>query len=106
MSTPCASGRAGKLTVKLCARDQGHFRLFKREQGAEYQGTLEIQVDIVDPNGGVLATASGKSWAKESVAENATREVKARRMSVTKTTLTSRSRSPARIRSAMAAYMK
>jgi hypothetical protein len=64
--------RQGAITEKLLPVTTGVAGWFKKEQGAEYQGSLEIEVAIIDPNGQLLASADGRSWANETVAKNAT----------------------------------
>lgn len=65
------SMKRGTVTEKLLPVTHGIAGWFKKEQGAEYKGTLSIEVAIVDPNGQVLASADANSWASETVAENA-----------------------------------
>jgi len=100
--------RQGNMTEKLLPITKGISGWFKKEQGAEYQGTLDIEVAIIDPNGKVLASADGKSWATETVAENASRADKEKAwMSVTKKTFDNLDREIVpRVRSTMAAYVK
>ena len=64
--------RQGSITEKLLPVTTGIAGWFKKEQGADYQGSLEVEVSIIDPNGQLLASADGRSWATESVAKNAT----------------------------------
>jgi hypothetical protein len=100
--------RQGNMTEKLLPVTKGIAGWFKKEQGAEYQGTLEIEVAIIDPNGKVLASADGKSWATETVAENATRADKEKAwMNVTKKTFDNLDRELIpHIQSTMAAYIR
>jgi hypothetical protein len=65
------SMKQGTVTEKLLPVTHGIAGWFKKEQGAEYKGSLSIEVAIVDPNGQVLASADANSWATETVAENA-----------------------------------
>ena len=68
--------KKGTITEKLLPVTHGIAGWFKKEQGAEYQGTVEIEVAVVDPNGKELGSAEAKSWATETVAENATEKDK------------------------------
>jgi hypothetical protein len=64
--------RKGSITEKLLPVSHGISAWFKKEQGADYTGTLEVDVAIVDPNGKVLTSADGNSFATQSVREDAT----------------------------------
>jgi hypothetical protein len=66
------SVKRATITEKLLPVTKGISGWFKKEQGAEYQGTLELEVAIVDPNGQVIGSADAKSWATETVSESAT----------------------------------
>ena len=100
--------KQGTITEKLLPVATGISGWFKKQQGADYQGTLDIEVAVVDPNGAVLATADAKSWATESVAENATQQDKEKAwMNVTKTTFDNLDRELLpNMRKTMAAYLR
>ncbi|TAL03430.1 MAG: hypothetical protein EPO08_04275 [Rhodospirillaceae bacterium] len=100
--------RQGTITEKLLPITTGISGWFKKEQGAEYQGTLDVEIAVVGPNGNVLGTADAKSWASESVVENATQADKEKAwMNVTKTTFDNLDRDiiPT-MRKTMAAYLR
>jgi hypothetical protein len=63
--------REGSIVEKLLPVTTGISGWFKKEQGAEYRGTLDVVVEIVDPNGNTLVSADAKEWASESVREDA-----------------------------------
>lgn len=64
--------RKGDIIEKLLPVKKGIKGWFTKDQAAEYIATLELDVAIVDPNGQVLATASGKSSTSRTVVEGAT----------------------------------
>ena len=77
----------GSITEKLLPITKGLAGLFKKEQSAEYTGTLEVELAIIDPAGQVVTVTDGKSWASQSVREDATTpDREAAWMSVIKTT--------------------
>lgn len=62
----------GDIVEKLLPVKNGIKGWFTKDQAAEYIATLELEVAVVDPNGSVLSTASGKSQATRTVTEGAT----------------------------------
>ena len=66
----------GDITEKLLPRTHGIKGLFTKDQAAEYQAQLALDIAIVDPNGRVLASASGKAWDNQTIQEGATEEDK------------------------------
>lgn len=64
--------KRGTITEKLLPISKGISGWFKKEQNAEYTGALEVGVEIVGPDGKTLAVADAKSWASETVREDAT----------------------------------
>ena len=64
--------REGTIVEKLLPVSTGISGWFKKEQSADYQGTLAIEVAIIDPNGKVLGSADAKSWSTQSVGKDAT----------------------------------
>jgi hypothetical protein len=64
--------RKGDIVEKLLPVKKGIKGWFTKEQSAEYEASLEIEVAIVDPNGMVLSTASGKSRSTRTVPEGTT----------------------------------
>ena len=64
--------KRGAITEKLLPISKGISGWFKKEQNAEYTGALEVDVAIVGPDGKTIAVADGKSWASETVREDAT----------------------------------
>ena len=64
--------RQGSIVEKLLPVTKGIKGWFKKDQNAEYTATLDIEIAIVDPTGKVLTTAEGKSFATETIREDAT----------------------------------
>jgi hypothetical protein len=64
--------REGDVTEKLLPVKKGLQGLFTKDQAAEYEGRLDLEIAVVDPNGRVLAQAEGKAWHTRTVAEGAT----------------------------------
>lgn len=64
--------RKGDLVEKLLPVKKGIKGWFTKDQAAEYEATLDVELAIVDPNGKVLASASGKSTNTRTVTEGAT----------------------------------
>lgn len=64
--------RDGDIVEKLLPVSKGLKGLFTKDQAAEYEGKLEIEVAVVDPNGRILAQAEGKAWHSRTIAEGAT----------------------------------
>ena len=64
--------RNGDIVEKLLPVKKGFRGLFTKDQVAEYEATLEIEVAIVDPSGKVLSSASGKSMNTRTVPEGTT----------------------------------
>ncbi len=64
--------RQGSIVEKLLPITKGIKGWFKKDQNAEYTATLDLEIAIVDPNGKVLTTADGKSYATETIREDAT----------------------------------
>lgn len=64
--------RQGSIVEKLLPVTRGIAGWFKKEQNAEYTGTLEVEIAIVDPSGRVVTSVDGRSWASETTREDAT----------------------------------
>jgi len=64
--------RKGELTEMLLPVKKGIKGLFTKDQSAQYNAALELEVAIVDPNGRVLTTATGKSSNSRTVTEGTT----------------------------------
>jgi hypothetical protein len=64
--------RRGGIVEKLLPVTKGIAGWFKKEQGAEYTGSLDVEVAVIDPAGQVVTVADGKSWASDTVREDAT----------------------------------
>lgn len=62
----------GDIVEKLLPVKKGIKGWFTKDQSAEYIATLELEVAIVDPNGRVLTTASGKATVGRTVPEGTT----------------------------------
>jgi hypothetical protein len=68
--------RDGDITEKLLPRTHGIKGLFTKDQAAEYEAKLELDIAIVDPNGKVLASTNAKAWHTRTVPEGTTEEEK------------------------------
>lgn len=68
--------RKGDLVEKLLPVKKGIKGWFTKDQAAEYAATLELDLALIDPNGRVISTASGKSSSTQTVTEGATEEDK------------------------------
>jgi hypothetical protein len=68
--------RDGDITEKLLPRTRGIKGLFTKDQAAEYEAHLDIEVAIVDPNGKVLVSTDSKAWHTRTVPEGTTEEQK------------------------------
>jgi len=66
----------GDITEKLLPRTRGIKGLFTKDQAAQYDAHLDIEVANVDPNGKVLASTDAKAWQAQTVTEGATEEDK------------------------------
>jgi hypothetical protein len=66
----------GDITEKLLPRTRGIRGLFTKDQAAEYEARLELDVAIVDPNGKVLASTNAKALHTRTVPEGTTEEEK------------------------------
>ncbi len=64
--------RKGDIVEKLLPVKKGIKGWFTKDQVAEYQAALEIEVAIVDPTGKVLSSASGNSTNTRTVPEGTT----------------------------------
>jgi hypothetical protein len=60
------------LTEKLLPVKKGIKGWFTKDQSAEYEATLQVELAIIDPNGQVLSSASGQSQNTMTVREDAT----------------------------------
>jgi len=68
--------RKGDLVEKLLPVKKGIKGWFTKDQAAEYAATLELDLALIDPNGRVISTASGKSSSTQTVTEGATEDDK------------------------------
>ncbi len=64
--------RDGDITEKLLPTTKGIKGWFTKDQAAEYEGKLDIEIAVVDANGSILAQAEGKAWHSQTVSEGAT----------------------------------
>lgn len=64
--------RKGDIVEKLLPVRKGFVGWFTKDQAAEYEATLDIELAIIDPNGKVLSSANGNSRSSRTVAEGAT----------------------------------
>ena len=64
--------RKGDITEKLLPVKKGFAGLFTKDQSAEYDAILDLEIAIVDPNGKVLSSANGNSRMSRTVIEGAT----------------------------------
>jgi hypothetical protein len=70
--------KEGDITEKLLPKTGGIKGWFTKDQSAEYEARLAVEVAIIDPNGKVIASADGKAWQSRTVTEGATEEDKRR----------------------------
>ena len=68
--------REGDITEKLLPKTGGIKGWFTKDQAAEYEARLAVEVAVIDPNGQVVASADGKAWHTRTVSEGATEEDK------------------------------
>lgn len=98
--------KEGDITEKLLPKTGGIKGWFTKDQAAEYEARIAVEVAVVDPNGKVVASADGKAWHSRTVSEGATEEDKrhvwADMIKVTFDNLDAELQP--RIRSSMAAY--
>lgn len=66
----------GDITEKLLPKTGGIKGWFTKDQAAEYEARLAVEVAVIDPNGKVIASADGKAWQTRTVTEGATEEDK------------------------------
>ncbi len=64
--------RKGDIVEKLLPVKKGIKGWFTKDQSAEYEATLDVELSIVDANGMVLSSASGKSTSTRTVLEGTT----------------------------------
>jgi hypothetical protein len=64
--------RKGDIIEKLLPVKKGIKGWFSKDQSAEYQATLDLEIAIVDPNGQVLTSANGKATTTRTVPEGTT----------------------------------
>ena len=64
--------KKGDITEELLPVKTGIAGTFKKEQAGKYEARLEVALELVDPNGKVLASASGEAWNTHTVPEDAT----------------------------------
>ena len=62
----------GDITEKLLPKTGGIKGWFTKDQAAEYEARIAVQVAVVDPTGKVVASADGKAWHTRTVTEGAT----------------------------------
>jgi hypothetical protein len=62
----------GEITEELLPVKTGFSGSFKKEQAAKYEARLGVELELVDPNGKVLASASGEARNTHTVPEDAT----------------------------------
>ena len=60
------------ITEELLPVKTGFTGAFKKEQAAKYEAKLEVRLQIVDPIGKVVASASSEAWNTHTVPEDAT----------------------------------
>ena len=68
--------RKGDIVEKLLPVKKGFAGLFRKDQAAEYEASLEVEMAIVDVNGKVVSSASGKATNSRTVTEGATEQDK------------------------------
>ena len=68
--------RKGDIVEKLLPVKKGIAGWFRKDQSADYEAALDIEMAVVDPNGQVLSSATGKAFNSRSVPEGTTEEDK------------------------------
>ncbi|MBX7197934.1 MAG: hypothetical protein K1X51_01000 [Rhodospirillaceae bacterium] len=68
--------KEGDITEKLLPKTGGIKGWFTKDQAAEYDARLAVEVAVIDPNGKSVASAEGKSWQTQTVTEGATEDDK------------------------------
>ena len=68
--------REGDITEKLLPKTGGIKGWFVKDQAAEYEAHLSVEVAVIDPTGKVVASADGKAWHTRTVTEGATEDDK------------------------------
>ncbi|MBY0510751.1 MAG: hypothetical protein K2P94_11455 [Rhodospirillaceae bacterium] len=64
--------RKGDIVEKLLPVKKGIKGWFTKDQSAEYEATLDLEIAIVNPNGQVLTSAQGKASTTRTVPEGTT----------------------------------
>lgn len=64
--------RKGDIVEKLLPVKKGIKGWFTKDQSAEYEATLDMEIAIVNPNGQVLTSAQGKASTTRTVPEGTT----------------------------------
>ena len=64
--------RKGDIIEKLLPVKKGIVGFFTKDQSAEYDAALDLEIAVVDPNGKVLSSANGNSRGTQTVIEGAT----------------------------------
>lgn len=70
--------KEGDIIEKLLPKTGGIKGWFTKDQAAEYEARIAVEVAVVDPSGKVVASADGKAWHTRTVPEGATEEDKRR----------------------------
>jgi hypothetical protein len=68
--------REGDIIEKLLPKTGGIKGWFTKDQAAEYEARLALEVAVVDPTGKVVASADGKAWHTRTMPEGSTEEDK------------------------------
>lgn len=68
--------KEGDITEKLLPKTGGIKGWFTKDQAAEYEARLAVEVAVIDPNGKVVSSADGKAWQTRTVTEGATEDDK------------------------------
>ena len=68
--------REGDITEKLLPKTGGIKGWFTKDQSAEYEARLAVEVAVIDPTGKVVASADGKAWHSRTVPEGSTEDDK------------------------------
>lgn len=64
--------KKGEIVEELLPVERGISGTFKKEQAAKFEARLEVVVELIGPNGEVLATANGEARNSHTVPEDAT----------------------------------
>ncbi len=68
--------REGRITEKILPIQKGIRGWFKKEEAVQYDGSLNLEIAIIDPNGAVLTKAEAAASVSQTMIEGATQPQK------------------------------